>query len=173
MKEQELIQLIHDNLKDHVKPYLIEPYTLQWIVGLVTRECGWKVARELSKGKNISDILVNMKGDYSGGRYHGYSPFQIDDRSYPDFIKSGKWKDLSLSAEKCIAVLEEKRKYLVSKGWDKKLTKKEFHRAITAAYNCGQGNVHKALSRGKDVDTFTFNKDYSKEVFRYANLAPM
>jgi hypothetical protein len=173
MKERELLQLLLDNLKDYIEPVVKDTrYDLAWIIALANRECGWKVAQQLNKGMSITDSLTNMKGDYISGKgYQGYSPFQIDIKSYPDFINSGDWKDLEKAAEKCINVLEEKRKSLVSYGWtEDKLGLTLFNRAITAAYNCGQGNVNKALKNGKDVDAYTFNHDYSKDIFRAISI---
>lgn len=169
MKERELLQLLIDNLKEFIEPVVKNTrYDLAWIIALVNRECGWKVNQLLAKGQNIKDILTNMRGDYIQGKgYQGYSPFQIDIKSYPDFINSGEWKDLEKSAQKCIDVLEEKRKSLENYGWtEEKLGLTLFNRAITASYNCGAGNVNKALKNGKDVDAYTFNHDYSKDIFR-------
>jgi len=67
---------------------------------------------------------------------------------------------------KAIGVLEGKRRNLQS----------EFphidnlDRAITAAYNCGEGNVARAIRKGIDIDSYTFNKDYSKEVWRFREI---
>lgn len=69
-----------------------------------------------------------------------------------------------------ISVLNGKKNYLEQKGWKSKLSPLWWERAITAAYNCGKGNVNKALSWILDVDAYTFSKDYSKEVFRYRKL---
>src|SRR5205814_5154441 len=122
-----------------------------------------------------ADVIASlMKGDYgqrngdSEKRYHGYSFWQIDIGSYPEFIRSGDWKDPFKSAVKAVSVLEEKRKYFDEKMPGLKDDK--LNRAITAAYNCGQGNVFKALINFKDVDAYTFNHDYSKEVWRFREL---
>jgi hypothetical protein len=62
---------------------------------------------------------------------------QIDIASFPAFVNSGDWKDPLKSWLKAIAVLESKRKYILSKCPD---VKGEFlHRAVTAAYNCRGG----------------------------------
>lgn len=169
MENKKLIKIILDNLRVYIEPAIVGTmYNLEEIVGLVRREVGHKIAEQLREGMDIKTILVEMKGDYHDGKYHGYSPYQFDIGSYLPWINTGKWKNLQLATLKCIEVLEEKRRYLVSKGWDKELSPLMFRRAIFAAYNCGQGNVHKALSRGEDVDSRTYGKDYSKEVFEHA-----
>ena len=117
-----------------------------------------------------------MKGDYgkrpadSAKQYHGFGFWQIDIASFPDFINSGKWTDPVATAKMAISVLTGKMNFLAQKGWHEKLDETMWERAITAAYNCGEGNVHKALTRNLDVDFYTFSKDYSKEVFRYRNI---
>lgn len=40
--------------------------------------------------------------------------------------------------------------------------------AAAAAYNCGPGNVNKAIAAGKDVDAYTTGHDYSKDVLARA-----
>ena len=88
------------------------------------------------------------EGDYgkrpadAAKQYHGFGFWQIDIASFPSFISSGKWVDPGAMAQP----------------------------AVTAAYNCGEGNVNKALEANLDVDSYTFAKDYSKEVFRYRGI---
>ena len=152
-------------------------YDVPWIMALTNRECGWKFQREVEKGKDPREVLENMKGDYgkrpgeTKEQYHGFSPFQIDKDTAPQFgrlmINRGEWTDLFKAAKVCIAVLEEKRDYLDAQGMaEEKLGTNLYNRAITAAYNCGQGRVVKALRAGVDVDRFTYSGDYSKDVFR-------
>lgn len=142
------------------------------LAGIAARETGFLIIRYFNQGFGFGDIAQRMKGDYrkSEGRYRGFGFWQIDIGSYPDFITSGKWKSPELTAKKAVSVLEEKKRYLESKGWGRRLGPEEFERAVTAAYNCGQGNVDKALSRGLDVDSYTYSKDYSAEVFRYRKI---
>lgn len=142
-------------------------YTEAWLAGIVCREVGFLIPRKVSAGQSFEYIASHMTGD-SG---HGRSFYQIDDRSYPDFVNSTPLSNVKAYAKKAVECLEEKRKYLVAKGWDEdKLGDEAFERAITAAYNCGQGNVHKALSRGLNEDYYTFTQDYSKCVMEYRYL---
>ena len=69
-----------------------------------------------------------------------------------------------------IDVLESKRKYLETKSEYQRLSEEEKNRAITAAYNTGEGNVFRSIVVGWDVDATTYNKDYSKEVWRFREL---
>jgi len=182
MSEKQLIKLLYNALREYIAPAVAGTrYDVPWIVALVNRECGWKVARELNKGRVLMDILVTMRGDYvaSMGGYQGYSPFQIDIKSYPDFIKKGNWKNLQLAAQKCVAVLEEKRRTLELLGYtEAKLGTNLYNRCITAAYNCGAGSktgvkgVAGAMRRSGNTnpDLNTYDKDYSKEVFRMIGI---
>lgn len=145
------------------------------LIAIALRESSWKAIREISSGKNELTVLQNMKGDYNTkqpyvnkelSHYQGFSVFQIDIRSYREFIISGKWKDMKLSAEKSLAVLHEKRIYLEDRKLIDRKNNTHWLRSIYAAYNSGQGNVAKAIRAGLDVDRYTYNGDYSKDVMR-------
>lgn len=160
-----ILQWIHDNLgdihRDVTKAYI---YTEAWLAGIVCREVGFLIPRKVSAGQSFEYIAEHMKGD-SG---HGRSFYQIDDRSYPNFVNNTPQSDVLAYAKKAVECLEEKRKYLESKGWTiETLGDEAYERAITAAYNCGQGNVHKALTRGLSEDYYTFTQDYAKCVMEY------
>lgn len=101
----------------------------------------------------------NMKGD-SG---HGHGIMQIDDRSHQAFIRTGKWRHL----EDSLAYVNDKvilvsYNYL-SDYFDETQYVSLFWAAI-AAYNCGPGNVRKAIQAGKTPDSRTTGKDYSQDV---------
>lgn len=166
---KQLLAWIRDNLgpliRDAIRGTM---FTEDWLAAIAARETGFLIIRYYNKGFSFEDIAANMRGDYrkSEGRYRGFGFWQIDVGSYPEFTNSGKWKDPKETAKMAVKVLEEKRRFLESKGWKERLSAVDFERAITAAYNCGQGNVHKALTQGLDVDRYTYNKDYSSEVFR-------
>jgi hypothetical protein len=149
------------------------PYTVDWIAGIVMRETGDLIDRYATANTKVELIHTLMKGDYSQRRgeaeksYHGFGYTQIDIASYPDFVKSGDWKNPLKCFVKSISVLEEKRAYLVDRV---EYTQDVFYRAITAAYNCGQGNVAKAYKEGWDVDVRTHQGNYSAEVFRFREI---
>ena len=151
-------------------------YTEDWLAGMCARETGFLFTRFANQGKSFSEICLLMKGDFgkrkndAERKFHGFGFWQIDIDSFPDFVNSGKWEDPVETAKMAVTVLNQKRNFLMQKGWQQKLDAFTFERAVTAAYNCGQGNVDKALNNGKDVDHFTFSKDYSKEVFRYRSI---
>jgi hypothetical protein len=182
MTEREILSWINTNLGSTIEKALVKakekfpdhPYTRDWLAGIIMRETGFLIARYVKAGTKPEIIHTLMRGDY-GQRpgekeksYHGYGYTQTDIASYPDFIKSGDWKDPFKSFMKAISVLEEKRQYLAPRFPN--LQGDSLYRAITAAYNCGQGNVAKVIAAGQDIDARTYNRDYSREVWRFREI---
>ena len=175
--DQKMMQWIKNNLATITGQAINgSDYTEDWLAGMCARETGFLITRYANQGMSFDQICQLMQGDY-GKRpndpqkiYHGFGFWQIDIASFPDFVSSQKWKDPLQTAQMAIQVLDGKKNFLKQKGWDQRLSSEMWQRAITAAYNCGEGNVDKALSRGLDVDTYTFSKDYSDEVFRYRGI---
>jgi hypothetical protein len=182
MTEHDILKWIKVNLGatidkalTHTKektPNLI--YSKDWLAGMAMRETGFKIAEFTKLGKKPEAIHAIMRGDYGQRKgekeksYHGFGYWQIDIGSYPDFVKSGDWKDPFKTCCKAIAVLEEKRLYLEPRFSN--LQGDSLHRAITAAYNAGQGNIARVLNEGKDIDARTYNHDYSAEVWRFRQI---
>ena len=168
---------IKNNLAKIIQQAVVSSvYAEDWLAGMCARETGFLFTRFANQDKSFEEVCLLMKGDFgkrSGDAakiFHGFGFWQIDIGSFPGFINSGKWKDPLETGQMAVTVLDQKKDFLQQKGWQQKLSATNFERAITAAYNCGQGNVHKALANNRDVDFFTFSKDYSKEVFRYRNI---
>ncbi|MEP6927902.1 MAG: peptidoglycan-binding protein, partial [Ginsengibacter sp.] len=175
--DQKMMQWIKDNLGFIIKNAVSNSgYSEDWLAGICARETGFLFTRYANQGFALDHISFLMKGDYgkrprdAEKQYHGYGFWQIDIASFPAFINSGKWTDPFETAKMTVSVLEGKKNYLQKQGQREKLTETAWEKAITAAYNCGEGNVNKALLRKLDVDSYTFSKDYSKEVFRYRNI---
>jgi hypothetical protein len=182
MTERDILKWINLNLSNAIDkaiaharekyPDLI--YTKDWLAAMAMRETGFKIAEFVKLGKKPEAIHTIMRGDYGQRKgdvekcYHGFGYWQIDIASYPDFVKSGDWKDPFKTCRKAISVLEEKRLYLAPKFPN--LQGDSLCRAITAAYNCGQGNVAKVLRVGQDIDARTYNRDYSAEVWRFRQI---
>jgi len=182
MTERDILSWINVNLGPSIDQALIHakekypdhPYTKDWLAGVVMRETGFLIARYVKQGAKPDVIHTLMRGDYTQRpgetekQYHGYGYPQIDVGSYPDFVRSGDWKDPFKVFRKAIDVLEEKRHWLKEHMPD--LPSTLFDRAITAAYNCGQGNIRKVVEAGQDIDTRTYNHDYSAEVWRFREI---
>lgn len=179
MTEKEILRWIGANLGPTIDKVLEEArvknpdllYTKDLVAGIIMRETGLLIARYVPQKMKPEVIHTLMKGDFSQRKgeveksYHGFGYPQIDIASYPIFIKSGDWKDPYKVLRMAVAVLEEKRLYLEPKFPNVKGD--SLMRAITAAYNCGQGNVAKVLRDGLDIDARTHGKDYSREVWRF------
>lgn len=128
-------------------------FTKNWFEYLLMAIC----SRESRFGLALS---ANMTGD--GG--HGRGLMQIDDRSHTEWIRTHNWKDPVVNIEYGADVWMENYNFfadhfdLVGEDYMKMIW------AATAAYNCGAGNVQKALKAGADVDSRTTGKDYSADV---------
>lgn len=172
MTEKQILQWIKTNLSPIIDKAIVDSktdlFTTDLLAAMAMREVNFLIARNADKPfQTVCDL---MKGDYGQRQgekeksYHGFGFWQIDIGSYPEFVKSGYWKDPSKTCLMAISVLESKRKYLVSKLGEVPLN------AIVAAYNTGEGNVYRSIKNEWDVDKTTHNHDYSKEVFRYKDI---
>lgn len=104
--------------------------------------------------------MRNILGD--GG--HGHGIMQIDDRSFPDFTSSGRWRVPRLNILKGAEVLSGKRQFLSRRG----VAGETLMRASVAAYNGGEGRVIRAITRGLSVDSVTTQRNYSADVLARA-----
>jgi hypothetical protein len=128
------------------------PYWMLWVLmGIASRE---------------SRMGLLLDGNGLGDSGHGHGIMQIDDRSHSDFCASGKWRDLAASLEYIHkAVIVPAFNYLGDKYFEELDENYEnLFLATVAAYNCGPGNVGKALVAGDNIDSLTTGKDYSHDV---------
>lgn len=125
------------------------------VAGIVMRESGGGLSKWLDK--------PGPEGRGDGG--HGHGLMQIDDRFFKDFCAGEHWKDPAGNIGFGAALLSSKRASLMN--W-LILSKDAAERPAIAAYNCGEGNVRKAIDAGADVDLYTTGHDYSRAVLAYA-----
>lgn len=184
MTERQIMQWYKSNLKDAVdkaiafkkekQPDLL--YTTDWLLAMAYRETWTLMVRYIQNKIFLENILPIVKGDYNKRPadkekiFHGYGFWQIDIASYPDFIKSGDWKDPFKCCCKAIDVLEEKRKSLLKHFKPENIDVETWHRMITASYNCGAGNVTEAVKASQSIDSRTHEKNYSNKVWEYRTL---
>jgi hypothetical protein len=182
MTEREILKWIKTNLGFFILQAIWEAkrknegliYTSELITAINMRETGEKIGKLLGKDVSLAEMHGLMKGDYNKRTadpapcYHGFHYMQIDVGSFPDFVHSGDWKDPLKGYQKAIQVLEGKRIYLQSKL--PHLEGEDLLRAVVAAYNCGEGRIVQVVHDGKDIDAYTYQHNYSKEVFRYREL---
>ena len=100
--------------------------------------------------------LQNIRGDFRGGIYHGFGIMQVDIGTDPEFSKGG-WKDPAKSIRRGGEILASKREELKKMGLFSEVN-------MYCAYNCGSGNVKKAIAQGKDPNSRTTGKDYGNDV---------
>jgi Transglycosylase SLT domain len=158
-------------------------------------ELGWiSFFREAARENNFEPELLMAIGyrethldpkylKVPGDNGHGYGLMQIDNRSFPEWVNSGAWKNAKPCIDKGAEVLDSKRTE-IQKGIGEKLTLKtlagvayEFEgkqitgadllRVTVAAYNCGLWAYYH-FSKGNDVDRGTRGQDYSKDVLAKA-----
>lgn len=182
MTETQVLSWIKCNLGPIIqKAILSRPnsvYTEEWLAAIACRETGDLIARYAYSpaGNNIGPTTVCslLRGDFSQRpgetekQYHGYGITQIDIKSFPDFVKSGDWKDPFKCFTKTIDILNSDKTYLLSKT--PSLAGDSLNHYITAAYNCGAGNEDKIIHQHLDPDAYTTGHNYATQVFQFAEI---
>lgn len=138
------------------------------VAGIMMRETEGGLSKWLDKPgpAGRGDLVVETKPDGTKVNvYHGHGLMQIDDRSFADYCAGPNWKEPAGNIDFGCRILAAKRAYLTR---HLELSDGEAERAAIAAYNCGEGNVRKALEAGADVDLYSANHDYSRGVLAFA-----
>lgn len=95
----------------------------------------------------------------------------VDDRSFPGFGTSDCWRDAHARAVETLRILAAKAHYLARHGTPTRGVRvMPWATTVLAAYNCGEGNVLKALKEHLDVDYYTAHADYSADVLARAAI---
>ena len=94
----------------------------------------------------------------------GRGLMQID-YDFHEFARGQDWKNARMTILYGANVLADSQKYLKQKiGWDGL----NLLMASVAAYNCGAGNVLKAIQNGLDVDYYSAGRNYSRNTLSRA-----
>ncbi len=126
------------------------------VAAIISRESG--AGRLLGKWGNPPD---------TGDKGHGRGLMQIDDRWHKGFVGLGDlWRNPAANLAYGCGLLRENLDRLAEAFPD--LDKDKALRAALAGYNCGMGRVERHLIRGRDVDSSTTGKDYSRDVLKRA-----
>lgn len=138
------------------------------LAGIMQRETAGGTSRLM---KDVDGVPDGNPADDVGDHGFGLGLMQIDRRAWPKFYQSGEWKNPQRNIEFGAYVLAQKRAYLANKTLGMGLTDDDLERASVAAYNCGEGNVMKAIrERGWNFDAFTTGRNYSADVLRLAEI---
>lgn len=149
-------------------------YTEEWLAGIACRETGQLMGIYIPKKSDPLTICSILRGDYtqrlgeSQKQYHGYGITQADIASFPEFVKSGDWKDPFKCFVKTIDILNGKKAYLLNH--ESTLAGDSLKHYITAAYNCGEGNEMKVINQHLDPDAYTTGHNYAAVVFDFAEI---
>lgn len=135
---------------------------------------GTTVAHLLGFGSRESN-LTNLRGDFRGGRYHGYGPLQCDIGTYPEAPKVWSPQNAKPFIQKGVSIYISKvndtkacvgrRTSVRAKSFTgAPVEPDDLRRIATAAYNCGRW-AHYHFSRGENVDSTTTGREYSRDVY--------
>lgn len=141
--------------------------------GLGSRESNWGLALKPAGVKGTGDFgKRSFPARFrtgalppDGGGF-GRGLMQIDFDAH-EFARTGNWQEPQANILYGCKVLADCRSFFQRK---ENLEGKPLLRASLAAYNCGPGNVLKAIRNGLDVDYYTAHRDYSKDVLNRAGF---
>lgn len=134
------------------------------ICGIGSRESHWGRALRPSGPGGTGDRIRrnNMRKWRTGplpddGGGFGRGLMQIDYDAH-EFARTGPWHDPAKNIQYGGQVLADNIRYFQKRG------SRDLMRCAIAAYNCGAGNVRRAIDRGRDIDYYTAHRDYSANV---------
>ncbi len=141
--------------------------------GIGSRESHW--------GLILKPIGPGGTGDFSPRRFpttyrtgplppdgggFGRGLMQIDYDAH-EFARTGNWQDPAANLAYGCQVLAQNRDLLARKL---QLSGQALMQAALAAYNCGAGNVIKAVQNQLDIDYYTAGRDYGKDTLNRAGF---
>lgn len=142
------------------------------IAGIGSRESGWGGALRPPGPAGTGDFYprATMKPWRIGiippdGGGFGRGLMQIDYDAH-EFARKGNWQDPGANILYGGQVLLENRRHMQRKYADRSW-EWQLHAAL-AAYNCGAGNVDRAVRLGRDLDYYTSHRDYGRDVLNKA-----
>lgn len=135
-----------------------------------------------SRETNLDPKWLTKAGDNG----NGYGLMQIDKRSFPDFVRSGDWRNARKGIMKGAEVLMQKWKDFaanigkeasvkssktgrISKYIGVKATGTTAQRIVISGYNCGRWSQY-AYANDYDIDRYSTGGDYGKDVMKRAEV---
>lgn len=142
------------------------------ICGIGSRESHWGLALT-PKGPGGTGDFIKRNGRLpSGGGGWGKGLMQIDYAAH-EFARTGPWYDAVQNIRYGGQVLADNIRYYTRREDCRNYTHEERLRMAIAAYNCGPGNVNKAIKNNRDIDYYTHGRDYSRDVLSRAGWFEM
>ncbi len=141
------------------------------VAGVGSRESGWGIALmppgpggtgDFARRRFPTRFRTGPLPPDGGGFGRGLMQIDFDAQ---EFARTGPWKDPAENVRAGCAILASYRDLVQRKT---ALAGTALLRAAIAAYNCGPGNVLRALQDGRDVDFYTAGRDYSADVLSRA-----
>ena len=144
------------------------------ICGVGSRESHWGLALKPPGPGGTGDFAPRTRPNPPlrpgpmppDGLGFGRGLMQIDFDSN-QLAQTGNWQDPQANIMAGCQILANKLKYVSSHST---LAGLMLIRGAVAAYNCGEGNVVKAVQAGQDVDSRTANHNYSSDVLNRAGF---
>lgn len=144
--------------------------------GIGSRESGWGLALKPAGPAGTGDFAKRraptayrtgpLPPDAGG---FGRGLMQIDFDAH-EFARTGHWQDPAANIAYGCQVLAQNRDYLARKL---QLSGQTLLQAALAAYNCGAGNVVKAVQNQLDIDYYTAGRDYGRDTLNRAGFFAM
>jgi hypothetical protein len=140
------------------------------IAGVASRESGWGLHLDPRGPAGTGDRIARgprlplRPGPFPPDGGFGRGLMQIDYDSH-EFARTGTWQDPAQNLLYGASVLGNSHALLQR---SLTLAPTDLMRAALAAYNCGPGNVLRALRSARDIDFFTAGRDYGRDVLNRA-----
>lgn len=141
------------NIPAHLKPFEVHFLYAGEVYGVRPEVLAAICERESRGGLALTPPGPAGRGDQG----HGHGLMQIDDRAHPGFVSTGLWRAPSFCILYAARLLRDNLNFF---GGD------EFN--AVAAYNCGPGNVKKAIKNGLSGEAYTAHGNYATDVLKHA-----
>lgn len=143
------------------------------IAGVGSRESAWGLLLKPAGPAGTGDFVPRRfptafrpSGLPADGGGFGRGLMQIDFDAF-EFARTGNWQDPQANVEFGCSVFTENVNLI---GRKSSVTGQRLLQAAIAAYNCGAGNVLRALQDGNDIDFYTAGRNYSADVLNRAGF---
>jgi Putative peptidoglycan binding domain/Transglycosylase SLT domain len=139
------------------------------LAGIGSRESGWGLLLKPPGPAGTGDFAPRKPNAKRGalppdGGGYGRGLIQIDYDGH-EFARTGDWRDPLANLTYGAGLLSQFRATLARAN---SLAGTDLWRGSLAAYNCGPGNVQRALRDGRDLDFYTANRNYGADTLNRA-----